>query len=277
MKIAHQNIYLFSVNCASVINGKIGFCACHSCLGLEGDCDFNDQCQEGLRCGSNNCPASLGFDAYTDCCYDKFVGSEDFCTIDEPCEVDEGDCDSNDECKSHLYCGSKNCHGSLGFLSSVDCCIPKGDTTVLVMFRSLSIWFGFFFQLLTESCAINYCQDGLQVLDFATETQHYVHFYGHYELQPDSVDGRPYFKMGIYGIWFDSDWVGWFIGYHKEKGTPFCLAYIENDGFCPNQLPQEWWVYNGFDWYRAFSDLEINCKCIFIFIKTKQSEFYIKG
>ena len=115
-------------------------------------------------------------------------------------------------------------------------------------------------------------------MDFATETQHYAHFYGHYELQPDSVDGRPYFKMGIYGIWFNSDWVpGWFIGYHKEKGTPFCLAYIENDGFCPNQLPQDWVIYNGIDWYRAFSDLEINCKCIFIFIKTKQSEFYIKG
>ena len=132
---------LFPVNCANVINGKIGFCSCHSCSELEGDCDFDDQCQEGLRCGSNNCLAFFGFDAHTDCCYDAKVGAEDFCTTDEPCEVDEGDCDSNEECKSHLFCGSNNCPDSLGFLSSVDCCEPKGDKTLLViMFQPLSIY-----------------------------------------------------------------------------------------------------------------------------------------
>ena len=26
-------------------------------------------CQDGLVCGSNNCPASLGFDSEVDCCY----------------------------------------------------------------------------------------------------------------------------------------------------------------------------------------------------------------
>ena len=136
-----KNIDLFSVNCANVINGQIGFCACHSCSELEGDCDFDDQCQEGLRCGSNNCPASFGFDAHTDCCYDAKVGAEDFCTTDEPCKVDEGDCDSNEECKSHLFCGSNNCPDSLGFSSSVDCCEPKGNKTLLVnMFQPLSLY-----------------------------------------------------------------------------------------------------------------------------------------
>ena len=121
-----KNIDLFSVNCANVINGKLGFCACHSCSELEGDCDFNDQCQEGLICGSNNCQDSLGFDAQTDCCYVANVGDEDFCTTDEPCEADEGDCDSNDECKSHLFCGSNNCPTPL--CSSI-CGFPhkKGD------------------------------------------------------------------------------------------------------------------------------------------------------
>ena len=97
---------------------------------LEGDCDFDDQCREGLRCGSNNCLASFGFEMHTDCCYSADIGSEQFCTTDEPCEVDEGDCDSNDECKNHLFCGSNNCPGSLGFSSSVDCCEPKGDKSI---------------------------------------------------------------------------------------------------------------------------------------------------
>ena len=52
-----------------------------------------------------------------------------------------------------------------------------------------------------ESCAMNYCQDGLQVY-FATETQQYTNapIYGHYELQPNDANGRPYFKMGIFGF-----------------------------------------------------------------------------
>ena len=35
----------------------------------QGDCDFDHQCQFGLRCGSNNCPASLGFESEFDCCF----------------------------------------------------------------------------------------------------------------------------------------------------------------------------------------------------------------
>ena len=126
----------FSVNCVNVTSGKIGFCACHSCSELEGDCDFDNQCKGGLTCGSNNCPSSFGLDAYTDCCYSTTVGTEDFCTTDQPCDVDEGDCDSDGECQSHLFCGSNNCPDSLGFISSnasIDCCEPKGDT-LLIMF-----------------------------------------------------------------------------------------------------------------------------------------------
>ena len=118
------------VNCANVINGKIGFCACNSCSELEGDCDFHDQCRKGLRCGSNNCLDFFGFDKNTDCCYFASVGAEDFCSTDEPCEVNEGDCDSNDECQSHLFCGSNNCPDSLGNSSSADCCEPRGNKHV---------------------------------------------------------------------------------------------------------------------------------------------------
>ena len=61
-------ILIILVNCTSVVNGEMGFCYCHSCSENEGDCDSNEECQDGLACGSNNCPASLGFDSEIDCC-----------------------------------------------------------------------------------------------------------------------------------------------------------------------------------------------------------------
>ena len=123
MCVCIKNIDLFSVNCENVVNGKIGFCSCHSCSGLEGDCDFDDQCYEGLKCGSNNCPDSFGYDTHTDCCYAAIVGDEDFCTTDEPCKINEGDCDSNNECQSNLICDTANtCPAYLGFASDANCC-----------------------------------------------------------------------------------------------------------------------------------------------------------
>ena len=115
------------VDCENVINGEIGFCACHTCSELEGDCDSDYQCRKGLRCGSNNCPTSFGFDTNNDCCYVSTIGDEDFCTSLHKCDIDEGDCDSIDECKSHLFCGSNNCPESYGNSTSVDCCEPRGD------------------------------------------------------------------------------------------------------------------------------------------------------
>ena len=108
-------------------NGDIGYCACkESCTENKGDCDFNDQCRDGHRCGKNNCPNSYGFDSNTDCCYVAINGDEDFCTLENPCEADEGDCDSNEECQSELFCGSNNCPNSFGVSSSLDCCELKG-------------------------------------------------------------------------------------------------------------------------------------------------------
>ena len=95
------------VNCTNVLNGNIGYCGCNACIENDGDCDSDNQCQNGLVCGSKNCPVSLGFNSNTDCCYDAVVWDEDFCSLDNPCGSDEGDCDSNDECQDGLYCGSK--------------------------------------------------------------------------------------------------------------------------------------------------------------------------
>ena len=114
---------LILVNCTNVVNGEMGFCHCHSCSENEGDCDSNEECQDGLACGSNNCPATLGFDSEMGCCYEASVGDDDFCTTVNPCGEDEGDCDSNNECQTNLICDiANNCPAYLGFTSDVNCC-----------------------------------------------------------------------------------------------------------------------------------------------------------
>ena len=104
------------------------FCTIHNpCADKEGDCDTDDMCEEGLRCGINNCPASLSYDSEVDCCYFSIAGDDDFCTADNPCGIDEGDCDSNDECQTNLFCDKVNsCPAYLGFNSDVDCCFVGG-------------------------------------------------------------------------------------------------------------------------------------------------------
>ena len=86
------------VNCATVSNGELGFCNCNTCSENEGDCDSQDECQDGLLCGSKNCPASLGFVSEVDCCYQPILGDEDFCASGIPCGEDEGDCDPGRLC-----------------------------------------------------------------------------------------------------------------------------------------------------------------------------------
>ena len=46
------------------------------------------------------------------------------CTSANPCGLDQGDCDSDDECSGDLKCGDNNC---IGFgASDADCCILVG-------------------------------------------------------------------------------------------------------------------------------------------------------
>ena len=122
----------FLVDCAKVKVGQIGFCACNAakqpCSENDGDCDFDHHCQGGHRCQSKSCASSLGFDSNTDCCQKANIGDEDFCTIDEPCGVDEGDCDVDVECRNGLFCASENCHNSIYSSYEIDCCGPKGNS-----------------------------------------------------------------------------------------------------------------------------------------------------
>ena len=107
--------------------GDEHFCTSANPCGIDhGDCDSNIECEESLVCGSNNCQDPLGPEI--DCCTNNVaVGDEHFCTIDNPCGIDEGDCDSNNECQTNLFCDKVNsCPAYLGFNSDVDCCFVGG-------------------------------------------------------------------------------------------------------------------------------------------------------
>ena len=114
-----------ATNCVSISCAiEDDFCTSENPCGIdEGDCDIHDECQDGLFCGSNNCPDSLGFHSEFDCCYVPAVGDEHFCTIPDPCVVEEGDCDSNNECQANLICDTiSSCQVHLGFADDVNCC-----------------------------------------------------------------------------------------------------------------------------------------------------------
>ena len=45
--------------------GEDNYCfASNLCQNNEGDCDFNNQCDDGLLCGNNNCPAPRSLVGY---------------------------------------------------------------------------------------------------------------------------------------------------------------------------------------------------------------------
>ena len=87
----------------------------------------------------NKCPMNNGYVwswrysdngfKYTDEIYLKCENEDDFCTPENPCGEDQGDCDTHDECQDGLVCGSNNCPVSLGFDSEVDCCTLPGLCT----------------------------------------------------------------------------------------------------------------------------------------------------
>ena len=45
-----------------------------------------------------------------------------YCTQNKPCSENQGDCDSDNECKAGLLCGKNNCPKNLGYEIWVDCC-----------------------------------------------------------------------------------------------------------------------------------------------------------
>ena len=118
---------------------------------------------------------------------------------------------------------------------------------------------------------MNYCQDGLRVY-YAKETLEFAgpaSIYGHYDLQPKYVNGRPYFQMrsSYHGIWWNG-FNSWWIGDVRDEGQSIGEANYDTDVFCPHQLTElNWALFNGVSWYGG-NHLSITCKCIVI--QTKQ-------
>ena len=110
-----------SVDCDIVSNGDIGLCHCNPCSEDQGDCDSVYECEEDLVCGSNNCPASLGFDPDVDCCYPDDNQCYDICgsptwKADNYCDDQNNNCgcdwDGGDCCGSNVntnYCSACEC------------------------------------------------------------------------------------------------------------------------------------------------------------------------
>ena len=48
------------------------------------------------------------------------------CSSANPCNVNQGDCDTNEDCIGDLVCGISNCIGS-EFPPNVDCCESQGN------------------------------------------------------------------------------------------------------------------------------------------------------
>lgn len=45
-----------------------------------------------------------------------------FCTVTNPCKVNEGHCYHNQQCQYGLLCGIRNCPLSLGYANDTNCC-----------------------------------------------------------------------------------------------------------------------------------------------------------
>ena len=99
---------------------------------------MHDECQDGLACGSNNCPALLCFDSEVDCCYQPTVGDEHFCTTENPCDIDQGDCDSKNECQTNLICDTEiSCPEYLGFKNDINCCFSGSGCEYNLLYSNL--------------------------------------------------------------------------------------------------------------------------------------------
>ena len=108
---------------------------------------------------------------------------------------------------------------------------------------------------------MNYCRDGVHIY-FATETQQFIYnIYGYYELQPNNVNEKPYFKSDYYGLWWGID--EWWIGDASKVGQTYGMAYYGKDVFCPHMISGQDFMLLGdgeIAWYTAGNDLQINCK-----------------
>ena len=54
------------------------------------------------------------------------------CTENNPCEVNQGDCDVDDQCKDDLVCGKNNCGSNFAW-KGADCCEVKSGKQIITI------------------------------------------------------------------------------------------------------------------------------------------------
>merc|ERR1712141_450727 len=101
----------------------------NQCNAGEGDCDSDADCFGEGECNNSldNCNGAT-YDATDDCC--ACLGGDTCCTPENPCNVAEGDCDSDADCKGEAQCHNclDNCKGE-SFDDTDDCCACLGGDT----------------------------------------------------------------------------------------------------------------------------------------------------
>ncbi|RPI26515.1 MAG: hypothetical protein EHM61_11585 [Acidobacteria bacterium] len=106
--------------------GHVDYCSlCGPCKEGDGDCDSDEQCDQGLKCLAD-VGDSYGWASNIDVCVQIDCpvpdGDPDYCRLCGPCEEEKGDCDSDDECKDDLTCVT-DVGSSYGFSSTTDVCL----------------------------------------------------------------------------------------------------------------------------------------------------------
>jgi hypothetical protein len=106
------------------------FNRCHpgcQCDHGEGDCDTDNDCLPGLVC-LHDPGAAFGYeddevDVCSNVCPTLGIGAWNYCSPGCPCDIGEGDCESDSDCLPGLRCTS-DIGPSFGFQREVDVCEP---------------------------------------------------------------------------------------------------------------------------------------------------------
>jgi hypothetical protein len=121
---------LITCNIACEPGGSL-FTRCHPgcpCDHGEGDCDTEADCLPGLVC-LHDAGFAFGYvDDEVDVCSNKCptlgVGAWNYCSPDCPCDIGQGDCESDLDCLPGLQCVS-DIGPAFGFQREVDMCEPR--------------------------------------------------------------------------------------------------------------------------------------------------------
>eukprot|EP00516_Mucochytrium_quahogii_P001197 CAMPEP_0203757968 /NCGR_PEP_ID=MMETSP0098-20131031/10782_1 /ASSEMBLY_ACC=CAM_ASM_000208 /TAXON_ID=96639 /ORGANISM=" , Strain NY0313808BC1" /LENGTH=594 /DNA_ID=CAMNT_0050650213 /DNA_START=79 /DNA_END=1860 /DNA_ORIENTATION=- len=109
----------------SCTDGRAGCCSPgQQCGQGQGGCSSDNDCIGGLQCGRGNCKQEFGFGTVnSNCCTvssrvqcnKSNKGNTTACCKAGQCEVGEGGCTEDYQCKGHLVCGKNNCQRQFGW------------------------------------------------------------------------------------------------------------------------------------------------------------------